>query len=94
MSPKRGDRVTVPPPGDEWDVRFGTSDAVKAGRNHAVMPWPIHADAWRRCEEIHAHAPITSAGIACVATLRLIVTTDRTWSNGSSRSPTAGACAT
>lgn len=29
MSPKRGDRVTVPPPDDEWDIRFGTSDAVK-----------------------------------------------------------------
>lgn len=28
MSPKRGDRVTVPPPEGEWDVRFGTSDAV------------------------------------------------------------------
>jgi hypothetical protein len=29
MSPKRGDRVTVPPPDNEWDVRFGTGDAVK-----------------------------------------------------------------
>jgi hypothetical protein len=29
MSPKRGDRVTVPPPDDQWDVRFGTGDAVK-----------------------------------------------------------------
>ncbi len=29
MSPKRGDRVTVPPPDSEWDARFGTSDAVK-----------------------------------------------------------------
>lgn len=28
MSPKRGDRVTVPTPGHEWDVRFGTGDAV------------------------------------------------------------------
>jgi hypothetical protein len=28
MSPRRGDRVTVPPPRDQWDVRFGTSDAV------------------------------------------------------------------
>ncbi|MDR8407723.1 hypothetical protein MTP10_03095 [Nonomuraea sp. 3-1Str] len=28
MSPKRGDRVTVPPSGDEWDLRFGDSDAV------------------------------------------------------------------
>lgn len=29
MSPKRGDRVTVPPPDGQWDVRFGTSDAVR-----------------------------------------------------------------
>lgn len=28
MTPKRGDRVTVPPPAEEWDVRFGTSDAA------------------------------------------------------------------
>ena len=28
MSPRRGDRVTVPPPEDRWDVRFGTSDAA------------------------------------------------------------------
>ena len=29
MSPKRGDRVTVPPADDEWDVRFGSSEAVR-----------------------------------------------------------------
>ena len=28
MSPRRGDRVTVPPPQDQWNVRFGTSDAA------------------------------------------------------------------
>ena len=28
MSPRRGDRVTVPPPPDEWDVRFGTKEAA------------------------------------------------------------------
>ena len=28
MSPKRGDRVTVPPGDDEWDVRFGTTEAA------------------------------------------------------------------
>jgi len=28
VSPKRGDRVTTPPPADEWDVRFGSSEAV------------------------------------------------------------------
>lgn len=28
MSPRRGDRVTVPPPEGRWDVRFATSDAA------------------------------------------------------------------
>jgi hypothetical protein len=28
MSPKRGDRVTVPPSAGQWDIRFGTSDAA------------------------------------------------------------------
>lgn len=28
MSPRRGDRLTVPPPLGQWDVRFGTSDAA------------------------------------------------------------------
>jgi hypothetical protein len=28
VSPRRGDRVTVPPPADQWDVRFASSDAV------------------------------------------------------------------
>jgi hypothetical protein len=28
MSPKRLDRVAPPPINDEWDVRFGTSDAA------------------------------------------------------------------
>lgn len=28
MSPKRGDRASVPPPDDEWDVRFGTTEAA------------------------------------------------------------------
>ena len=31
MSPSRGDRVTVPPPEDQWDVRFGTGEAVVGG---------------------------------------------------------------
>jgi hypothetical protein len=29
MSPKRLNRVAPPPVGDEWDVRFGTSEAAK-----------------------------------------------------------------
>ncbi len=29
MSPKGLDRVAPPPTGDEWDLRFGTTDAAK-----------------------------------------------------------------
>jgi hypothetical protein len=29
MSPKRLDRVAPPPAGDEWEVRFGTTEAAK-----------------------------------------------------------------
>lgn len=29
MSPKRGDRVSVPPPDGEWDLRFATNEAVR-----------------------------------------------------------------
>jgi len=29
MSPKRLDRVAPPPVGDEWDVRFGETEAAK-----------------------------------------------------------------
>lgn len=29
MSPKRNDRVAPPPKSGEWDVRFGTNEAVK-----------------------------------------------------------------
>jgi hypothetical protein len=28
VSPRRGDRVTVPPPQGQWDVRFATGDAA------------------------------------------------------------------
>jgi hypothetical protein len=28
VSPRRGDRATVPPPEGQWDVRFGASDAA------------------------------------------------------------------
>jgi hypothetical protein len=28
VSPKRGDRAAPPPVGEEWDVRFATSDAA------------------------------------------------------------------
>jgi hypothetical protein len=48
VSPRRGDRVTVPPPEGQWDVRFGTSDAA-AGWDELCR----HALAnTRRCLEI------------------------------------------
>jgi hypothetical protein len=28
VSPRRGERVTVPPPAGQWEVRFGTSTAA------------------------------------------------------------------
>lgn len=34
MSPKRGDRVTVPPPDGEWDVRFGAGEAARGLATH------------------------------------------------------------
>jgi len=33
VSPKRGDRVTVPPPADEWDVRFASKRRTSAIRD-------------------------------------------------------------
>lgn len=51
MSPRRGDRVTVPPPTGQWEVRFGTS-ATAAGREdlcrHAL------ANTWRCLETLRA----------------------------------------
>ncbi len=85
MSPKRGDRVTVPPPDDEWDVRFGTSDAVKGWEELCRHALATHADVSRRCAPIHAREQITSVSTAYVATSRLIVITAKTLSNGSSR---------
>lgn len=57
MSPRRGDRVTVPPPEGHWDVRFATGDAA--------MGWEelcrhVLSNA-RRCLEILQTAPRSSA---------------------------------
>ncbi len=55
MSPKCGDRVTVPPPDSQWDVRFGTSEAA-AGWDELCR----HALAnTRRCLEILRTDPRT-----------------------------------
>jgi hypothetical protein len=57
VSPRRGDRVTVPPPEDQWDVRFGTSDAA-AGWEELCR----HALAnTRRCLEILRADPRSGA---------------------------------
>jgi hypothetical protein len=55
VSPKRGDRVTVPPPDGQWDVRFGTSEAA-VGWEELCR----HAQAnTRRCLEILRSEPRT-----------------------------------
>jgi hypothetical protein len=48
MSPKRGDRVTVPAPDSEWEVRFGTTDAVRGWEELCRLALPNT----RRCFEV------------------------------------------
>ena len=57
MSPRRGDRVTVPPPQSQWDVRFGTSDAA-AGWEGCVRHTLANT---RSCLEILRSDPRTGA---------------------------------
>jgi hypothetical protein len=47
VSPRRGDRVTIPPRPDQWEVRFGTSDAA-TGWEELCRPALANA---RRCLE-------------------------------------------
>ncbi|HXS63045.1 MAG TPA: hypothetical protein VN767_09225 [Streptosporangiaceae bacterium] len=57
MSPRRGDRVTVPPPDGQWNVRFATSDAATGWEElcrHVVANV-------RRCLEILHTAPRSAA---------------------------------
>lgn len=57
MSPKRGDRATVPPPDGEWDARFGTTDAAVGWEElcrHAVT-------STRRCLDILRADPRSAA---------------------------------
>ncbi|GAB2878795.1 hypothetical protein [Streptomyces mayteni] len=73
MTPKRGDRVTVPPPHDEWDVRFGTGEAVKGWEElcrHAL------ANA-RRCLDVLRMAPHSRAHHQRQHRLRGDLATDR-----------------
>jgi hypothetical protein len=82
VSPRRGDRVTVPPPAGQWDVRFGTSEAA-AGWEELCR----HALAnTRRCLEIlrsdPAQAQATTDSTGYAATWRPTATTAATSSNG------------
>ena len=57
MSPRRGDRVTVPPPPGQWEVRFGTKEAVTGWEElcrHALANT-------RRCLEILQTEPRSRA---------------------------------
>jgi hypothetical protein len=57
VSPRRGDRVTVPPPEGQWDVRFPTSDAATGWEElcrHALGNT-------RRCLEILQTEPRSAA---------------------------------
>ncbi len=57
MSPRRGDRVTVPPPQGQWDVRFAASDAATGWEQlcrHALANT-------RRCLEILQTEPRSAA---------------------------------
>ena len=58
MNPRRGDRVTVPPPQEQWDVRFGTGDAADGWEElcrHALANT-------RRCLETLRADPRSGAG--------------------------------
>jgi hypothetical protein len=58
VSPRRGDRVTVPPPQEQWDVRFGTGDAADGWEElcrHALANT-------RRCLETLRADPRSGAG--------------------------------
>ena len=52
MSPKRGDRVAPPAVGNEWDVRFATSEAVKGWDDLCRQAPENTAKAW---QDMRAH---------------------------------------
>jgi hypothetical protein len=58
VSPRRGDRVTVPPPQEQWDVRFGTSDAADGWEELCRHALPNT----RRCLETLRADPRSGAG--------------------------------
>jgi hypothetical protein len=52
VSPKRGDRVAPPAVGNEWDVRFATSEAVKGWDDLCRQAPENTAKAW---QDMRAH---------------------------------------
>jgi hypothetical protein len=52
VSPKRGDRVALPAVGNEWDVRFATSEAVKGWDDLCRQAPENTAKAW---QDMRAH---------------------------------------
>ncbi len=58
MSAKRGDRVTVPPPSEEWDIRFGTGDAANGWEELCRLALANT----RRCLEILRADPRSGGG--------------------------------
>src|SRR5260370_262765 len=84
VSPRRGDRVTVPPPVGQWDVRFGTRLAIRspAGRSYAGTHSPIPGAAWKYFAPNHVRELIMTGSIGCVETWRRIGTMAGILSNG------------
>jgi hypothetical protein len=58
VSPRRGERVTVPPPAGQWEVRFGTSAAAAGWEELCRHALPNT----RRCLEILRTDPRSGAG--------------------------------
>src|ERR1700685_4385900 len=58
MSPRRGERVTIPPPIGQWEVRFGTSDAADGWEELCRHALPNT----RRCLETLRADPQSGAG--------------------------------
>jgi hypothetical protein len=93
VSPRRGERVTVPPPAGQWEVRFGTSAAAGGWEELCRHALPNT----RRCLETLRADPRSGAGHDRQHRLRgdlaTTGTTAATWSSGNTRSLAAAASA-
>jgi hypothetical protein len=85
VSPSRGDRVTVPPTDDQWDVRFGTGEAAVGWEELCATRSPTPGAAWRRYALTRALAQATTGNTGCAAISRRTGTTAGNLSNGSTR---------